>query len=80
MTAQHTIFVVEDDERMRVAIELLLRTEGYEVQSYPSAEAFLAGETCLQSICLLTDVLLPGWMGSPSTAALSQSARPRSRS
>ncbi|HKN29845.1 MAG TPA: response regulator [Roseiarcus sp.] len=63
MTAQHTIFVVEDDERMRVAIELLLRTEGYEVQSYPSAEAFLAGETCLQSICLLTDVLLPGMDG-----------------
>jgi len=60
MTAQQTVFVVEDDERMRVAIELLLRTEGFEVQSYPDAEAFLAGETCPQSVCLLTDVRLPG--------------------
>ena len=60
MTSQQTVFVVEDDERTRVAVELLLRTEGYEVQSYPNAESFLAGETSLQSICLLTDVRLPG--------------------
>ena len=60
MTAPQTVFVVEDDERMRVAIELLLRTEGFEVHSYPDAEAFLAGETRPQPVCLLTDVRLPG--------------------
>ncbi len=48
---------------MRVAIELLLRTEGYEVQTYPSAELFLASETKIRSICLLTDVRLPGMDG-----------------
>jgi two-component system response regulator FixJ len=63
VTAQQTVFLVEDDERMRAAIELLLRTEGFEVQSYPDAEAFLASETCLQSICLLTDIRLPGMDG-----------------
>ncbi len=60
MTTQQTVFLVEDDERMRVAIELLLRTEGFQVESYPHAEAFLASGTCFQSICLLTDVRLPG--------------------
>jgi len=59
MTAQQRVFIVEDDERMRVAIELLLRTEGYEVKSYSDAEAFLASETSFQSICLLTDLRLP---------------------
>lgn len=60
MTAHQTVFLIEDDERMRVAIELLLRTEGFEVRSYPHAEAFLASEACPQSVCLLTDVRLPG--------------------
>ncbi len=60
MTAQPTVFLVEDDERMRVAIELLLRTEGFVVRSYPHAEGLLASETRLQSICLLTDVRLAG--------------------
>jgi FixJ family two-component response regulator len=63
MTAQQTVFVVEDDSRMCAAMELLLRTEGYDVRSYPSAEAMLAGETCVQSICLLTDIRLPGMDG-----------------
>jgi FixJ family two-component response regulator len=63
MTAQQTVFVVEDDSRMCAAMELLLRTEGYDVRSYPSAEAMLAGEACVQSICLLTDIRLPGMDG-----------------
>ena len=63
MTAQQTVFVVEDNSRMCAAMELLLRTGGYNVRSYPSAEAMLADETCVQSICLLTDVRLPGMDG-----------------
>jgi FixJ family two-component response regulator len=63
MTAEQTVYVVEDDERMRAAIELLLRTEGYRVRAYPDAETFLAGETSFQSICLLTDARLPGLDG-----------------
>jgi two-component system, LuxR family, response regulator FixJ len=63
MTAEKMVYVVEDDERMRAAIELLLRTEGYRVRAYPDAEAFLASEASLQSICLLTDARLPGLDG-----------------
>ena len=63
MTTRQTVFLVEDDERMRVAIELLLRTEDFAVQSYPHAELFLAAVTHSRSICLLTDVRLPGMDG-----------------
>lgn len=63
MKAPQTVFVVEDDARMCVAIELLLRTEGYNVRSYPSAEELLAVVGGLQSICLLADVRLPGMDG-----------------
>jgi two-component system, LuxR family, response regulator FixJ len=63
MTGRQTVFVVEDDARMCAAIELLLRTEGYDVQSYPSAEALLAEKAELRSICVLTDIRLPGMDG-----------------
>ncbi len=63
MTALQTVLVVEDDPRMCAAMELLLRTGGYNVRSYPNAEAMLADETRVQSICLLTDIRLPGMDG-----------------
>jgi FixJ family two-component response regulator len=63
MTTEQTVVVVEDDTRMCVAIELLLRTAGYDVRSFPNAEAMLADETSVQSICLLTDIRLPGMDG-----------------
>jgi FixJ family two-component response regulator len=60
VNAQQTVFVVEDDARTRAAVELLLRTEGYNVRSYASAEEFLARAVDARSICLLTDFRLPG--------------------
>ena len=62
MTTEQTVFVVEDDARMCAAIELLLRTGGYKVRSYPNAEAMLADHKGVQ-ICLLTDIRLPGMDG-----------------
>ena len=63
MTTEQTVFVVEDDARMCAAIELLLRTGGYKVRSYPNAEAMLADQKGVQSICLVTDIRLPGMDG-----------------
>jgi two-component system response regulator FixJ len=63
MTTEQTVFVVEDDARMCAAIELLLRTGGYKVRSYPSAEAMLADQKGVQPICLVTDIRLPGMDG-----------------
>jgi two-component system, LuxR family, response regulator FixJ len=57
------VHVVEDDPAMRDALTLLLQGEGFEVRSYPSAEAFLAELDRSQPICLLADVRLPDMDG-----------------
>jgi FixJ family two-component response regulator len=58
-----TVYVVEDDAPMLDALTLLLRSAGFQVRGYPSAEAFLAEIGPAQDICLLTDVRLPGMDG-----------------
>ena len=63
MMTEQTVFVVEDDARMCAAMELLLRTAGYSVRSFPNAEAMLSHQAGVQSICLLTDIRLPGMDG-----------------
>jgi two-component system, LuxR family, response regulator FixJ len=40
-------------------VSLLLRNAGFEIRSYPSAEAFLSEVDCSGPICLLTDLRLP---------------------
>jgi FixJ family two-component response regulator len=63
VTAESPVYLVEDDAGMRDAVSLLLRGAGLEVHSYPSAETFLSEVDCSKSICLLTDVRLPGMDG-----------------
>jgi FixJ family two-component response regulator len=62
MTAA-TVHVVEDDPAMRDALTLLLQGEGFDVRSYPSAEAFLIELDRSQPIFLLADVRLPDMDG-----------------
>ena len=63
MSEGATVYVVEDDGPMLDALTLLLRSAGFGVRGYPSAEAFLAEIGPAQAICLLTDVRLPGMDG-----------------
>ena len=57
------ICIVEDDAAMLDALQLLLRTAGFNVLCYTSAETFLANVDCSRPYCLLTDVRLPGMDG-----------------
>ena len=52
MTVGPLVYVVEDDAGMRNAISLLLRSAGFDVCSYPSAETFLIEVDYSQPICL----------------------------
>jgi two-component system, LuxR family, response regulator FixJ len=63
MTVLPMAYVVEDDPGMRDALVLLLQSADFNVESYPSAETFLAKVHLSQPICLLTDVRLPGMDG-----------------
>lgn len=64
MTADFTISVVDDDESIRNSLESLLKSMGYTVESFPSAESFLnAGGIIPKTDCLILDVCMPGMSG-----------------
>lgn len=57
------VFIVEDDEGMRRSLQLLVRSIGFEVEAYESAEDFLAGASIDRPGCVLADLRLPGMDG-----------------
>jgi FixJ family two-component response regulator len=54
-----TVFVVEDDESVREALDSLLRSAGFRVQLFRSAREFLLEWSPDDSGCLILDVRLP---------------------
>lgn len=58
-----TIFVVDDDADVREAIRLVLEATGLQVETFPSAESFVAAGHSTEAACLLVDAYLPGMSG-----------------
>jgi FixJ family two-component response regulator len=58
-----TLLVVDDDESFRRALRRLLTVSGYTVETFASANEFLAREPLTGPGCLILDVLLPGLDG-----------------
>ncbi len=61
--AQGIVAVVEDDASMRLALERLLRSAGFEVRPFDSAEALLRERSMDEVECLVVDVHLGGMSG-----------------
>ena len=57
------VFVVEDDPSVREALASLLRSAGWKVEVYVSAQEFLARPRADGPSCLVLDVGLPGLSG-----------------
>jgi FixJ family two-component response regulator len=57
------VFVVDDDVSVRESLELLIRCEGWEPQTFASAPEFLAHPRTLVPSCLVLDISLPGLNG-----------------
>jgi FixJ family two-component response regulator len=57
------IAVVDDDEMVRTGLERLLRTSGYPVSAFASAEEFLASGRLQECHCLIADIRMPGMSG-----------------
>jgi FixJ family two-component response regulator len=57
------VFVVDDDVSVREALEGLISSEGYETETFASAEAFLARPRVFTPSCLVLDVTLPDLNG-----------------
>ena len=63
MKLQQSIFLVDDDTAVRDALELFLKTTGYRVESFSSAQTFLDSYSADQSGCLISDLNMPGMDG-----------------
>ena len=58
-----TVFVVDDDPSVRRGLERLLRSAGYRVEAYSSAEQFLEAGRVDGPGCLVLDIRMPGQGG-----------------
>jgi DNA-binding NtrC family response regulator len=63
MSETARVFVVDDDLSIREALESLLRSAGLSVQTFSSAQDFLARGRADMSSCLVLDVQMPGLNG-----------------
>ena len=57
------VYLVDDDESVRRALQRLLRSAGFEVKAFSSAEAFLQSENLDVRACLVLDIRMPGLTG-----------------
>jgi FixJ family two-component response regulator len=63
VTPAALVSIVEDDELVRESIANLIRSIGWEVLSFDSAEAFLHSGAAYRTQCLISDVTMPGMSG-----------------
>src|SRR5688572_24471207 len=66
------VSIVDDDVSVRESLPDLLRQVGYAVETFPSAEAFLASGNVAETRCLLLDVAMPGMSGPDLQLELAQ--------
>jgi FixJ family two-component response regulator len=70
------VAVIEDDESYRAAMQRFLKSEGFSVQSFSSAEDFLNSGQQHETGCLITDIRMPGMSGLDLQARLNTEHSP----
>ena len=63
MSPMPIVFVVDDDVSVRESLEVLIRYEGWQPETFASAQEFLTRPRALVPSCLVLDVSLPGLNG-----------------
>ncbi|MCG8426756.1 MAG: response regulator transcription factor [Chromatiales bacterium] len=71
MTHETTVFIVDDDQEVRDALQLLMESVGLRVEAYSSAQAYLDQFDPERPGCLVLDVRMPGMSGLDLQARLS---------
>jgi FixJ family two-component response regulator len=56
------ISIIDDDESVRDAMEGLVRSLGYAVATFASAEEYLRSDRARDCSCVITDLRMPGGM------------------
>ena len=62
-TSRPTVYVVDDDEAVRLALEFALDLDGFQVETFGSGEALLLRSPLDAGGCLVIDERLPGISG-----------------
>src|SRR5215468_4433325 len=57
------ISVVDDDDSVRESLQCLIRSFGFAVEAFASAEEFLNSDHLRNTRCLILDVRMPGMNG-----------------
>ncbi len=57
------VYLIDDDESVRRALQRLLRSAGFEVKAFSSAEAFLETGSLDERACIVLDIRMPGLTG-----------------
>lgn len=60
---QAVVFIVDDDDRMRAAMQRLLRTVGLHSEAFATPQGFLQHNLPDVASCLVLDIRLPGMSG-----------------
>jgi len=63
METEATVFVVDDDPAMRQSLRWLIESVNLAVETYPTAQDFLAAYKPERTGCLVLDVRMPGMGG-----------------
>jgi FixJ family two-component response regulator len=70
------LYVVDDDPMVLRSVGRVLRSAGFEVETFPSGQAFLAHPPAAGPSCVVLDVRMPGLTGLDLQEALSARKRP----
>ncbi|MCP3708720.1 response regulator [Paraburkholderia sp. CNPSo 3274] len=63
MSAAHHVCVVDDDQSVRLALASLLRSLGYEVETFESGNDVLRWLVHNRTACVVSDLQMPGMSG-----------------
>jgi FixJ family two-component response regulator len=63
VTVGNLVSVVDDDVSVRESLPDLLRSFGFDVAPFASAEAFLKSDDLQHTDCLILDIAMPGMTG-----------------
>jgi FixJ family two-component response regulator len=76
MTANPMVFVVDDNEGVRVSLRRLLSANGIAVEDFPTPGAFLARAPHDGPACALVDLIMPGMTGLELQRRLAEAGHP----